>query len=192
MEFVYVVEGRFLQSLRTGYATFAGVKDIILSNGFFAERRFVEDKPEFQQIIPYTLLYYNDYLFEYRRLARGTETRLCGKRSIGIGGHINPEDIMNGWDSVLPICAIRELYEELYIDANLISLDAVGTVNDDSSEVSLVHFGVVMAARVSSRLVRIKETDTMEGSFKKLKDIKRECAEHPDEFEDWSRLILEE
>ena len=58
----------------------------------FMPRSQVEKDPSFKQLIPYVIMSHNGKYLTYVRGARAGETRLVAKRSIGIGGHINPID----------------------------------------------------------------------------------------------------
>ena len=57
----------------------------------FLPRSAAERDPDFKQLIPYAALRHRDKVFAYRR-GGGAETRLHGRWSIGIGGHVNPAD----------------------------------------------------------------------------------------------------
>ena len=71
-------EERFLQPAR--------------EKGFFMERRYAEAHPNYKQPIPYVAIIKNDSVLCLTRLDKQGEARLHGKKSIGVGGHINPCD----------------------------------------------------------------------------------------------------
>jgi len=56
------------------------------------DRAQAEDDPSHKQIIPYALFRHNGKFINYMRSKSGGESRLHAKRSMGIGGHINPVD----------------------------------------------------------------------------------------------------
>src|SRR6056297_968979 len=59
----------------------------------FWPRSDVEQDPSWLQLIPYCLLIDDaSRVFCYRRHKDGGESRLHEKCSVGIGGHINPQD----------------------------------------------------------------------------------------------------
>ena len=62
------------------------------SNNFFMDRGEAEDDPSHKQLIPYALFHYKGKFLNYQRGKSGGEARLHAKRSLGIGGHINPVD----------------------------------------------------------------------------------------------------
>ena len=61
----------------------------------FMPRSAVETDPSFKQLIPYVIMSHEGKYLSYIRGKRAGETRLVAKRSIGIGGHINPIDADN-------------------------------------------------------------------------------------------------
>jgi len=83
---------------------------------FFMPRDKAETDPTYRQVIPYSVIQragdtgVPEYL-TYRR--DGTEGRLDGLFSIGVGGHVNPIDGF-GWKAIINALN-RELYEELRI-----------------------------------------------------------------------------
>ncbi|MEX0614166.1 MAG: phosphoesterase, partial [Pirellulales bacterium] len=67
----------------------------------YRPRGQMEEDPSFKQLIPYVLFRWIDeagapHLFEYQRGSGQGERRLHAKRSVGVGGHINPVDTGNG------------------------------------------------------------------------------------------------
>lgn len=52
----------------------------------------VETDPRFKQIIPYLIYVRDGKILTYLKTKQSSESRLHGKWSIGIGGHINPAD----------------------------------------------------------------------------------------------------
>lgn len=201
MEFVYVVHRRDLFDLpyphgfvgRTGpegHPSLEVYLERITNRGYFVERAWAERCSEVKQIIPYTLVSHGADLFLVRRLDAGGERRLHGKRSVGVGGHINPEDDDGDRARLVARCAERELREELHLDTE-VAIEAVGVINDDANPVGSVHFGLVQVARVATPAVRVREEDTLEGAFRPLSEIRGLLADPDANFETWSSLILE-
>src|SRR5687768_11211932 len=58
----------------------------------YMDRKEAEVNPAFKQIIPYCVLSCDDKIFVYQRTKKGGDSRLHDLYSIGVGGHINPED----------------------------------------------------------------------------------------------------
>jgi predicted NUDIX family phosphoesterase len=160
----------------------------IRERGFFVERRWAEKDSSLKQVIPYTLLVHREELFLLKRLGKGGEARLHGKLSIGVGGHVNPVDL-DGAD-VLDAGCRRELEEEVAIRAPY-ALSTVGVINDDSSDVGSVHFGLVNVARCETPEVAVRETDMLEGGFVARAALREMARNERERFETWSALIVD-
>jgi predicted NUDIX family phosphoesterase len=197
MEFVYVVKRYDLFELSFPHGFVAAGDDDrvalwdqrIRDHGFFLERRHAELDSSFKQVIPYVLMTHGDEVLLLQRKATGGESRLHGKLSIGVGGHVNPIDGVEGAD-VLDAGCRRELEEELVIDTPF-TLEPRGVINDESGDVGSVHFGLVAVARCETPDVTIRETDQLEGSFVSREALKELAAKEGDRFETWSSLIIE-
>src|SRR5262245_26677858 len=152
MEFVYVVARSrlFDLSFPHGFVSAAadrkGATDRIArirTHGFFVERRAAEQDSSWKQVIPYVVVRRGDALLLLERKKKQGEARLHGKLSIGVGGHINPvDDGGAGGGDVLLEGLRRELDEELDVQGAL-DVRAAGFLNDDSTDVGAVHYGLV-------------------------------------------------
>jgi predicted NUDIX family phosphoesterase len=148
--------------------------------GEYRVRSEVEDDPSFQQLIPYVVLTDGPRLFLMRRLRAGGDTRLHDRYSIGVGGHVGPDD--GGLGGGLA----REWAEELVTDWTP-DLLPVGLLNDDTDPVGAVHLGVVYRVEAAGRPVAIRETHKLEGWFADPAEVDA----LGDRLETWSRLCLE-
>ncbi|MCA8972270.1 MAG: NUDIX domain-containing protein [Planctomycetes bacterium] len=160
--------------------------------GFFVERQAAEQNPAWKQVIPYCLLLSPEGLFTVERLPRGSEARLHGKLSVGIGGHIEPRDRVphstpHGSDRIVLRAARRELEEELVLRAPT-EFECLGLVNDDSNAVGSVHIGIVLMARVDE-LPAVRESDRLRAFSTPLVDFLSVCDASA-QFESWSAYIL--
>jgi len=162
-------------------------------NSFFVERRHAESDSSLKQVIPYTMVMHGDEILLLKRLDAGGEARLHGKLSIGVGGHINPVDSEGGEEiarvDVLDAGCRRELEEEIEIRSPY-TLEPVGAINDDASDVGSVHFGLVNIAHCETADVAIRETDMLEGSFVSRATLADIAAKEPERFETWSAQII--
>ncbi len=199
MEFVYVTKRYDLFDLSFPHGFVAGSEDDrvdtwtqrIREKGFFVERRWAELDSSFKQIIPYTLMVHGNEVLLLKRLNTGGESRLHGKLSIGVGGHINPIDEVTDAAAVLESGCRRELDEELNIETPY-TLEPVGVINDESGDVGSVHFGLVQIARCETQDVTVRETDQLEGSFVSLATLKDLAAKERDRLETWTALIIDQ
>ena len=158
----------------------------VADRGFFVERRHAEQDASLKQIIPYCIVTDGTRVLCLQRQTAQGEARLHRKLSIGIGGHLNPPDAERGAAETLASGALREICEELEVDAA--SPVPVGVLNDDSNPVGSVHFGVVHVVRLPLD-VRVRETDHMIGRWSDWPGLRSELA-HGANFESWSSLIL--
>ena len=198
MEFVYVIprDELFPEFYPHGLLPFgehwaaADFVDRCRSCGFFVERDHAERTPSLQQVIPYSVVVRRGEILLIRRLRSGGESRLFDKLSIGIGGHINPEDVESASPAVnCPIEAgsERELREELEFHGTF-TTRRVGILNDDSNPVGAVHVGLVQVVHVDGD-VAIRETDVLEGRWVSPDELARLHEEGAD-FETWSALLI--
>ena len=154
--------------------------EVIADAGSFRPRRAVERDPSWKQVIPYVVLRDGERVFLMRRTTSGGDPRLHERFSIGIGGHVNPDDgdVMGGMR--------REWREE--IDASFEpAFEPVGLLNDESDEVSAVHVGLVFCVDAGGRPVAVREHDKLEGSFATLEEAR---AAYP-RMERWSQHVLD-
>lgn len=154
-------------------------------------RSIAETDPTHKQWIPYGLIREPTGRWAcYRR--RGSESRLRGIRSLGIGGHINPIDAPSPdsaeapWRSLFWNGFLRELAEELPAAVPGGS-QFLGLIHEDLSPVGRVHIGVVFLHQTTTPLpLDPGELDPLEW----LTDPSASSTPD-DDLELWSRLALE-
>ena len=183
----------FPTSLLEGIGTFQGINynakkylDIINKNYTFKLRSKVEKDNTFKQLIPYTILVYQNTVFSYRRGKLLSEDRLLGKYSIGIGGHISVQD-QNLFKTTYYEGMEREVNEEIYLKSNYIE-KLVAVLNDDSNDVGKVHFGLVHKFILESPNVRKKEKSINEPTFLTIENLKQNY----NKYENWSQICIDE
>ena len=153
----------------------------------YLNRSDAEHDRGYKQLIPYVLLICNDQLLRYRRGRGGEETRLHGLYSVGIGGHISEEDngLFSGDRGGYQDGMRRELMEEVAIEDAKEA--AVAVINDDSTEVGYVHFGVVHVMHVANENVAGRRSGIAAPEFVPMADALKDLSG----YETWSRLCLE-
>ncbi len=147
----------------------------------FIWRSEAEINPQFKQIIPYLIFNYEDKFFLMKRRKNASEVRLQSKYSLGIGGHIREEDIL---DNNIYHWAKREFFEEIDYAGDL-NISPLGLLNDDSNEVGKVHLGFVFLLKGSCSQIKIK-TELQEGRLLNL----HECQPFYSDMENWSKIIF--
>jgi predicted NUDIX family phosphoesterase len=159
-----------------------------VANLKYLNRSDAEQDKRYKQLIPYVLLICEDKILRYRRGKGGQETRLHGLYSVGVGGHISEEDhqLPGLFSSNLYQEGMRrELIEEVAIKE--VKAATVAVINDDSTEVGQVHFGVVHVVRVSDENVAGGRDGIVSPEFIPI----AEAVKDPSGYESWSRFCLE-
>lgn len=156
------------------------------------DRDAAEQDLEFRQLIPYHMVLRAGEYLEYFRTKMSGETRLHSKRSVGIGGHINTEDAGGSEKMEAYIKgSLRELtVEELRIASQTIDNAIVGMINDETTEVGRVHFGVVHIVEIDKNGGVSTVDPAIELSGFMSPRILR-CGAPGAEFEAWSDLCLD-
>ena len=171
----------------------------MISKATFVERWLAEEDASVLQIIPYVMLISQDKkIFSYARKGGG-EKGLEGKRSVGVGGHINTLDILLdsqekvSWETVQEAAA-REVSEEVYIDKeyvknNLRQIGTIYTPSDNGNKLRLtgpkvgeVHLGIVYTLKVAD-VVNIREDCLIKPKY-------IVSPRNVNAYERWSQMIL--
>lgn len=195
-ENVMVVDRNLIpESLNKGEFTYAEerVLGFIADIAHFVPRYIAEYNPMYRQPIPYIVLKVNGKYFATRRLSGSGEARLHNLISLGVGGHINPQDIFNGFgDTVFENALWRELNEEINFPKCTFDVEFVGVINDTSNSVSQDHLGLLficnMTIEEGDDKVSVKETDNLEGITLTLEEI----GDSYKDLESWSKIVYNE
>jgi predicted NUDIX family phosphoesterase len=158
----------------------------VLARCRFLERTVAEHDFGCKQVIPYVVIRHEDRHLLMRRTRRQTESRLHDKYSLGVGGHINKDDLSPVKDNVILAGMRRELAEEIRVEAER-SCQLIGTINDDSTEVARVHLGLVFLLTTDSARYTIVEQDKYTAAWKSVSEL----AEYYDEMETWAQIVYD-
>jgi predicted NUDIX family phosphoesterase len=157
----------------------------------FMPRPQAEKDPSFKQLIPYVIMTCNGKYLNYVRGKKAGETRLVAKRSLGIGGHINPVDADNStlfaylYENYLTAVK-REVVEEVLIETGYKD-KVVALLNDDSNEVGQVHLGIVHLWTLDEPKVSRKEQMITQMGFMSIHELR----EVRDTMETWSQICFD-
>lgn len=157
----------------------------------FVDRGPAETQESIKQIIPYLIMVNEkDEYFCYARTKKGSESRLHNLYSIGLGGHVNPEDMNNPSLTNISLlnCIVRELQEEVGINLRWdFSLHNIALLYDSTNEVGRVHFGFVFLLKLNTSDLSIKLEDALaKGEFVPWKHLK-----YYENLENWSKLLVD-
>ena len=152
----------------------------------YRNRSEAEQDRRYKQLIPYVLILCNGKILRYRRGRGGQETRLHGLFSVGVGGHFSEDDhglfsAGIGYQDAMR----REIQEEVAVGEAKHA--AVAVINDDSTDVGYVHFGVVHVMSVTRENIVGGRSGILGPEFVSLAEAVRE----PTSYESWSRFCLE-
>jgi predicted NUDIX family phosphoesterase len=161
----------------------------IVQNGLFLRRSELEEDTSYKQIIPYAIITYKDSFYLFRRTSGQTEKRLHNKFSLGVGGHMNPNDSLESKEQYLTDELKRELFEEVkLLNGCLIEdIEFIGFINDDTIPVGRAHIGLLYNIHVSNKEVYINETDKMTAGWIE----KSSFSEFYGGMESWSKIAFD-
>ena len=158
-----------------------------------------------RQIIPYAVIQCEGQVLLVERLKAGSESRLHNKMSIGMGGHINPQDHLadhqktapqkttpqktaqkktTSEQDVLEAALVRELREELVIGGFV--FDAKALIHRSENAVEQVHTGLLYLVTVPEP-VAVRETHKLAGHFVPFADV----GTHFERLEGWSQAAYQ-
>lgn len=147
---------------------------LLVREGQFLTRDDVEEDPTWRQIIPYAVIQCEGQVLLVERLKAGSESRLHNKMSIGMGGHINPQDHLDDHQKtapeqdVLEAALMRELREELVIGG--FAFEAKALIHRSENAVERVHTGLLYVVTVPEP-VAVRETHKLAGHFVPLSEV---------------------
>jgi predicted NUDIX family phosphoesterase len=163
----------------------------IVQNGLFLKRSELEEDPSFKQIISYAIISnkQSQSFYLFKRTSGQTEKRLHNKFSLGVGGHMNPDDSIKSKEQYVIDELKRELNEEVkLLNGCLIEdIESIGFLNDDTIPVGRVHIGLLYNIHVSNKEVYINEPDKMTGAWVEKSGL----AEFYGEMETWSKIAFD-
>ncbi len=154
----------------------------ITTQGCFMHRAHAETNTSFKQIIPYMIFMFEKKLFVMQRKSNASEQRLAGKFSLGIGGHIRQEDILN--NNIID-WATREFEEEVTYHGSK-RIEIIGILNDDSNPVGQVHLGLILLVHADSDQISIND-EHKSGVLL----TRHECINLMPRMENWSQICLQ-
>lgn len=161
----------------------------ILDNFSYKERDAVENNIDLQQPIPYVWIVNKEskeiFAFQRAKDKNYNESRLRGRWSCGVGGHIDKETEETSNDPILD-AMIRELYEEVVCQEEL-KPKIIGFIKDDSDSVGQFHFGVVAIAETKS-FVGKGDEEIAEGRFFSVREIESLMANPDVQMDNWTRI----
>lgn len=165
--------------------------DNLMAHVTLRPRPDAENDPTWKHFATYAVVRGDNRVLSYLRTSHGGESRLHGLRSIGIGGHVNPEDGVKTrrWSAqAIERAALREIHEEIEVPGEY-SLDCIGFINDDSNAVGRVHIGLVYrCVPAETSVSTAREAAITECRMLSRQELIGEC----DQYETWSQFLIHE
>ena len=158
----------------------------------FLDRSEAETNPDYRQLIPYLIITAPNevMVLSYTRGVKGAENRLHGKRSIGVGGHINPVDQQHcscfTREDYLR-AAERELEEEIgLVNGRQFISEPFAFLFTSGTSVDAVHLGIVHRVNLPAQLTRLTDTALVSPIYMYTDEL----FENRKFFETWSQQII--
>ena len=119
--------------------------EAIEDHAVLIERSICETDESLQQIIPYIVIRRHGAIMMYDRGSKGGESRLSGKLSAGVGGHINQgdSDAAGSLRETIYRGMEREIDEET-AGVSVGDYECVAMIREIDSDVGRVHTGIVI------------------------------------------------
>ncbi len=194
-------EGRYFEGFKPAYEL--DFESIILANYSFMRRGHpeipgsgAEADPSHRQPIGYAIIVNPklNLVYAYQRSSdaeHAHESRLHGKWSWGVGGHIERVDVGEQSDNSNPIhkSMLREVLEEVTINGS-ISTKVLGYISDTDS-VGLVHIGILYLIETDATVVEPNSNESKVGRLHTIDELESIIASPDCQVEGWSRIAIQ-
>ncbi len=131
---------------------------------------------------------YTKSVFAFER-SKESDSRLKGKWSWGVGGHIEPFDMNHTTNNPLTESRLRELKEEVVIEGNIKNIYPLGYINDDNDEVGKVHFGILYLIEIDGS-ARAGCEEMKKAEMVSVSTLESLCKSDGVIVESWSEIAL--
>lgn len=154
-------------------------------------RNWLENDEGFRQLVSYVVFRHANDVLMYRRTSKGGETRLHGRISLGVGGHVNAADLVTKADVVdlkatIQRACEREIAEE--VECGPIQLlETVGLIKESTSSVSRVHLGVVAVCWLNQPTLAVRDPGLVDTRFVPVAELRH----LKDQMETWSACLID-
>ena len=166
----------------------------ILKNYGFMTRKFAEIDSDYKQPIAYSLVINPDLkkVFSYQRSKKDknySEKRLQGKFSLGIGGHIEKNDIHLENANPIYDSLLREIKEEINLEVTNHAPEVLGYIYHNFG-INAVHFGILYVVRTNFENIKPKDPEIDNGKLRSIKELEQILCLPEFELEEWSKTSL--
>lgn len=173
----------------------SGVQSIDLrcEDFIFAQRNFLEGNPEYRQVLPVVVFVCNGLVWAYRREKTSGESRLVGKVSVSVGGHLDLVDAIINESTVdvektIQNALERELREEVVLTSAITRVELLDKVIvADDTPVDRDHVAIVNIFHLDGDGVQSNESQLKGLGFIAPETLLDESAGY--ELEVWASMI---
>lgn len=165
--------------------------DDIVNQATTGRRGDLEEDPTFKQIIPYLVLQdpQKNILYYIRATGSG-EQRLHRKLSLGVGGHVEAEDIADIEETVLHALK-REVHEEFGDTMKISEPNALGLIYREDSPVDQVHIGVLFLAQITAGEITPDPEEIAEARLVDYEEFGQMMSSKEYDPETWTKIAWE-
>ena len=147
------------------------------------------------QLIPYVVLKHQGRVLTYVRPNKGNEGRLHGKASVGVGGHVDLQDVVHDdsvidIDQTLRLSCIREIREEIGLDIEGDDLHWKGLIVRRDKDVDRVHLGIVAEIDLDDGMMGEIEPNAEIGEIRFIDPSTFADEMSGNEIEAWTKAVL--
>jgi len=199
-EQVLVVPAKFLSNVFQAPCFYSDrnicedVLRIVRDHGVFVDRQLAENDHSLKQVVAYALIHNNGNVLCLRRSKKEKRSNLRLRYTILVGGHVDENEIAVA--DKLDACIRRELKEELGFVCDT-KPRVLGVVVDPTSEVGLLHLGVVFHINILVDSIEIQASADSDdhvirkrGTVSPLLPVTRLCRQLR-RADPWTRLLVE-
>jgi len=172
-----------------GFAAFGnpGAYKELLQYCVIKQRGLLENDPSYKQIIPYLVLLHDKKIFYYIRPGAINEQRLANKLSIGVGGHVELEDVAHA-DETIQAAVLREAKEEVGKDISVENIKPLGFISSEVSDVERVHLGILMLSELEGNQLTVADDEIGMHGFATAKQMEQMMQDEKYSVENWTQI----
>lgn len=165
----------------------------IIQHHHYGRRGDLEFDSTHKHPIPYVFIVNpeKELVYAYQRSSNKTEayeSRLHGKWSCGVGGHVEQVDAEH--KNPIRVCLEREVAEEVKMNGKISSVSLLGYINQ-SDPVGLVHFGLLYVLETDADEVSPADKEMKQGKLMTLSELEEICRSPDCTLEGWSQIAMQ-
>jgi predicted NUDIX family phosphoesterase len=162
----------------------------LLDKALMGRRGDLEEDPTHKQIISYMTFSYEGKTFYYTRGNGSGEKRLLDRLSIGLGGHIETEDV-DAPEETIEFSLKREIEEEIGTD-KVINIKPRGLIYNENTYVDSLHIGVHFTGELTDDNLVVDEGEMASFGFVSDEEMDEMMTNGKYTPEEWTKIAWEQ